>query len=293
MTTSIEDQFGSRLMTAGGFLLNNELTDFSFVPEVDGAPVANRVQGGKRPRVLDVADDRLRSPGRVAIVTGSPGGSVIINYVAKSLVAIIDWNPRPAGRGCAPEFRQPQRSDRARSRYGGARTSRRSCARSAPTWRSCRSRAACTRSCGRATAGSAAPTRVAKARCAVNDDACHRERVAGMRLHLRRRASALRSAARRAVACATGTQRRVRRAVCRRRAARSEAVYVETINVEGRKPDARRPRALEVRFAEVLTAPRPSPLAGINPLSDTPCMSLPSTWNNIGDAHVPQSGCPR
>ena len=71
MTSSIEDQFGSRLMTAGGFLLNNELTDFSFVPEVDGAPVANRVQGGKRPRSSmspAIAYDRQ---GRVAIVTGS------------------------------------------------------------------------------------------------------------------------------------------------------------------------------------------------------------------------------
>src|SRR6185369_8110042 len=50
MTTTIEDAFGSRLMTAGGFLLNNELTDFSFVPVENGAPVANRVEPGKRPR---------------------------------------------------------------------------------------------------------------------------------------------------------------------------------------------------------------------------------------------------
>jgi gamma-glutamyltranspeptidase/glutathione hydrolase len=104
LTTSIEDQFGSRLMTAGGFLLNNQLTDFSFVPEVDGAPVANRVQGGKRPRSSmspTIAYDRQ---GRVAIVTGSPGGSAIINYVAKSLVAIIDWNLDPQAAAALPNF---------------------------------------------------------------------------------------------------------------------------------------------------------------------------------------------
>lgn len=75
---------------------------------------------------------------------------------------------------------------------------------------------------------------------------------------------------------------------------RNEPVYVESIVVEGRNPDApARRKALELRFAEAL-APRPSPLAGINPLSDTPCMSLASTWwNGVGDTHVPLSGCPR
>jgi len=73
---------------------------------------------------------------------------------------------------------------------------------------------------------------------------------------------------------------------------RDVPVYVESIVVEGRDPDRRRLRPLEVRFAEALAA-RPRPLAGINPLNDTPCMSLQSTWNNIGDAHVPLSGCPR
>jgi hypothetical protein len=74
---------------------------------------------------------------------------------------------------------------------------------------------------------------------------------------------------------------------------RNAPSYVETIFVEGRNPDARPPRALEVRFTEVLTAPRPSPFAAVSMFSDAPCMSLPSTWNNIGDAHVPLSGCPR
>ena len=104
MTTSIEDQFGSRLMTAGGFILNNELTDFSFVPEVDGAFVANRVESGKRPRSAmspTIAYDRN---GRVAIVTGSPGGPAIINYVAKALVAIVDWNLDPQAAAALPNF---------------------------------------------------------------------------------------------------------------------------------------------------------------------------------------------
>ena len=60
MTTTIEDGFGARLMTKSGFLLNNELTDFSFAPTEDGKPVANRVEAGKRPRSLDGADHRAR-----------------------------------------------------------------------------------------------------------------------------------------------------------------------------------------------------------------------------------------
>ncbi|MCC7327490.1 MAG: gamma-glutamyltransferase [Burkholderiales bacterium] len=104
MTTTIENQFGSRLMTRGGFLLNNELTDFSFVPEDNGKPVANRVEGGKRPRssmAPTIAYDRL---GRVAIVTGSPGGSAIINYVSKVLLAIIDWDLDPQAAIALPNF---------------------------------------------------------------------------------------------------------------------------------------------------------------------------------------------
>ena len=63
MTTTIEDAFGSRLMTQSGFLLNNELTDFSFAPVVDGKPVANRVEAGKRAALGDVSDHRLRCQG--------------------------------------------------------------------------------------------------------------------------------------------------------------------------------------------------------------------------------------
>ncbi len=92
MTTTIEDAFGSRLMTEGGFLLNNELTDFAFQPVEDGKPVANRVEAGKRPRSSMAPTIAYDAHGRVAIVVGSPGGSAIINYVAKTLIGIIDWN---------------------------------------------------------------------------------------------------------------------------------------------------------------------------------------------------------
>jgi gamma-glutamyltranspeptidase/glutathione hydrolase len=91
-------------MTEGGFLLNNELTDFSFVPVEDGKPVANRVEGGKRPRssmAPTIAYDRF---GRVAIVLGSPGGSAIINYVAKTLIGIIDWDLDPQAASALPNF---------------------------------------------------------------------------------------------------------------------------------------------------------------------------------------------
>ncbi len=104
MTTTIEDGFGSRLMTKGGFLLNNELTDFSFAPTENGKPVANRIEAGKRPRssmAPTIAYDRF---GRVAIVAGSPGGSAIINYVAKTLVAIIDWDMDPQAAAALPNF---------------------------------------------------------------------------------------------------------------------------------------------------------------------------------------------
>ena len=91
VTASIESGFGARLM-AGGFLLNNELTDFSFKPLVDGRPVANRVEGGKRPRSSMSPMLVLDSEGRLVATLGSPGGSRIIGYVVKALVALLDWN---------------------------------------------------------------------------------------------------------------------------------------------------------------------------------------------------------
>lgn len=89
MTTSIENAFGSTLM-ANGYLLNNELTDFSFEPTKNGLPVANRVQGGKRPR-SSMAPTIVMKDGKPYMAVGSPGGSRIIGYVAKTLVAHIDW----------------------------------------------------------------------------------------------------------------------------------------------------------------------------------------------------------
>jgi gamma-glutamyltranspeptidase/glutathione hydrolase len=89
MTTTIENGFGSRLMV-DGFLLNNELTDFSFVPEVDGKPVANAIEPGKRPR-SSMAPTIVLKDGKPVLAVGSPGGSRIIPYVAKTLIAWLDW----------------------------------------------------------------------------------------------------------------------------------------------------------------------------------------------------------
>jgi gamma-glutamyltranspeptidase/glutathione hydrolase len=93
MTTTIEDAFGARLMVRG-FLLNNQLTDFSFAASEGGAPVANRVQPGKRPRssmAPTLVFERLGPDRRGALVmaVGSPGGSQIIGYVARTLVATL------------------------------------------------------------------------------------------------------------------------------------------------------------------------------------------------------------
>ncbi|MEE3268505.1 MAG: gamma-glutamyltransferase, partial [Pseudomonadota bacterium] len=98
MTTTIEQAFGSRILAdggtdlPGGYLLNNELTDFSFAPEVDGQPVANRVEPGKRPRssmsptlVFD------QETGALVASLGSPGGAAIIHYTARTLAAMRDW----------------------------------------------------------------------------------------------------------------------------------------------------------------------------------------------------------
>jgi gamma-glutamyltranspeptidase / glutathione hydrolase len=99
MTTTIEDAFGSRQMVnpsgagGGGFLLNNELTDFNYAPNnAAGQPTANRVQPGKRPRssmsptiVFDKSD------GKVVLTGGSPGGALIIHYTAKTLNGMLNW----------------------------------------------------------------------------------------------------------------------------------------------------------------------------------------------------------
>jgi len=95
MTTTIEAPFGSRILVRG-FLLNNQLTDFSFLPEQGGQPIANRVEAGKRPRssmapTFVFAPPQGPRPGSLLLTVGSPGGSAIINYVAKTLVGVLDW----------------------------------------------------------------------------------------------------------------------------------------------------------------------------------------------------------
>jgi gamma-glutamyltranspeptidase/glutathione hydrolase len=96
MTTTIEDAFGSRQMVRG-FLLNNELTDFSFLPaDAAGRPIANRVEPGKRPRssmsptlVFDC------HTGQLVMSVGSPGGAAIIHYTAKTLLGTLAWQMGP------------------------------------------------------------------------------------------------------------------------------------------------------------------------------------------------------
>ncbi len=90
MTTTIGAEFGSKIFVRG-FLLNNQLTDFSLAPaDEQGRPVANRVEPGKRPRSA-MAPFVVLEQGKLKMVLGSPGGSAIINYVAKTLVGMIDW----------------------------------------------------------------------------------------------------------------------------------------------------------------------------------------------------------
>lgn len=88
-TTTIENAFGSRLMVRG-FLLNNELTDFSFRTHRDGRPIANRVEPGKRPR-SSMAPTVVMKGGKPVLAIGSPGGSRIIGYVAQAIIAWADW----------------------------------------------------------------------------------------------------------------------------------------------------------------------------------------------------------
>ncbi|MEL6682315.1 MAG: gamma-glutamyltransferase [Pseudomonadota bacterium] len=89
MTTTIENGFGSRLFVRG-FLLNNELTDFSFATHNDGYPIANRVEPGKRPR-SSMSPTIVTEDGSPVLVVGSPGGSRIIGYVAKTIMAHLEW----------------------------------------------------------------------------------------------------------------------------------------------------------------------------------------------------------
>jgi gamma-glutamyltranspeptidase/glutathione hydrolase len=90
MTTSVQGAFGSQLMV-GGFILNNQLTDFDYVPVVNGKPVANRIEGGKRPLSSMSPTMLLDERGRLRLLVGSPGGTRIIGFVAQSIVGVVDW----------------------------------------------------------------------------------------------------------------------------------------------------------------------------------------------------------
>ncbi|WP_096696268.1 gamma-glutamyltransferase family protein [Polaromonas sp. AER18D-145] len=105
MTTTIEDAFGARQMVHG-FLLNNELTDFSFAPtDADGKPVANRVQPNKRPR-SSMAPTLVfdKATGQLVMSGGSPGGALIIHYTAKTLYGVLNWGLMPQQAINLPNF---------------------------------------------------------------------------------------------------------------------------------------------------------------------------------------------
>lgn len=91
MTATVESAFGAQRMT-NGFLLNNQLTDFAFQPNLSGKPVANAAAPGKRPRSSMSPVIVLDRTGELELVIGSPGGSSIIGYVARSTIGILDWN---------------------------------------------------------------------------------------------------------------------------------------------------------------------------------------------------------
>lgn len=90
MTSTVEGPFGSQLV-ANGFVLNNELTDFDFAPEKDGAPVANRVEAGKRPLSSMSPAIVYDAKGRPVFIVGAAGGKTIIMQVAKAIIAHLDW----------------------------------------------------------------------------------------------------------------------------------------------------------------------------------------------------------
>ena len=119
MTTTVEGPFGSRLM-AGGFILNNQLTDFTFEPTTDGRRTANAPQAGKRPMSSMTPTIILDNKGRLFAVVGSPGGGRIIPYVTKAVMGLIDWNlsmadavalPNTTGRAATTEVEQNRTPD--------------------------------------------------------------------------------------------------------------------------------------------------------------------------------------
>jgi gamma-glutamyltranspeptidase/glutathione hydrolase len=103
MTTSVQSTFGSQLMV-GGFLLNNQLTDFTYEPEIRGLPTANRIEGGKRPLSSMSPSFVLDEQGRLSMVIGSPGGTRIIGFVVQALLGVLDWGLDIQQAVAAPHF---------------------------------------------------------------------------------------------------------------------------------------------------------------------------------------------
>jgi len=103
MTTSVQGAFGSQLMV-GGFILNNQLTDFAYEPEADGKPVANRIEGGKRPLSSMAPTLVLDAQGRLRLLVGSPGGTRIIGFVAQTIVGVLDFGLDVQQAVAAPHF---------------------------------------------------------------------------------------------------------------------------------------------------------------------------------------------
>ncbi|MDH5489858.1 MAG: gamma-glutamyltransferase, partial [Rhodospirillaceae bacterium] len=103
LTSSIESAFGSRLMVRG-FLLNNQLTDFSFEPEIAGSPVANQAGPRRRPRSSMAPTLIFDNNGNIRAAIGSPGGSSIIGYVAQATIALLDWKLSPNDALAMPHF---------------------------------------------------------------------------------------------------------------------------------------------------------------------------------------------
>ena len=103
MTTSVQGAFGSQLMV-GGFILNNQLTDFEYEPEAGGKPVANRIEGGKRPLSSMAPTLVLDAQGRLRLLVGSPGGTRIIGFVAQTIVGVLDFGLDVQQAVAAPHF---------------------------------------------------------------------------------------------------------------------------------------------------------------------------------------------
>ena len=103
MTTSVQSAFGSQLMV-GGFILNNQLTDFSYEPERFGRPVANRIEAGKRPLSSMAPTLVLDADGRLRLAIGSPGGTRIINFVSQTIVNVLDFGLNVQDAVSAPHF---------------------------------------------------------------------------------------------------------------------------------------------------------------------------------------------